>query len=1113
MPLKPVRPALCGLLLVCASVTAVRAGGPALSFTEDFRTTTWRDPATTTAVWNTSAGTLSLAPFAPVTAGSLRDVGRAWDVVAYGHYACVASSDLGLVVVNLADPAHPSRVASLSVGGAPRAVAIAGSLAAVAAGTGGVAFVDLGNPTAPALRSTWHASDDVMGVALVGRYAYLAALGAGLVILDVANPAAPVLVGQVAVSDRATSVIVDGDHAFVTDYRAGVAVFDINAPATPTRVGTIDTGGTAQALALSGDLLAVAAGTAGVRLFDVTLPAAAVFAGSLTLTGSATDVAFQHRLLLTTTTTPLFYAHDLTNPAQPVAKWTRELGGAGRGVALYGDLGLVAADTWGLDVVRLEELTNPPQIESSLAGTDVHNPRDVAVAGEVAYVVTEPEGLLVVSLPSSGTGARLAAITTPGNAVGVDVAGNLVCVADSLAGLRTFDVTHPNAPVALGGYDTPGQAVDVAITNNVACVADGTGDLKLISIANPAAPTLMATCALPGSANAVAVSGTLACVTDGGLRLVNIANPAAPVLVGSYTSFGGGTAQGVAVQGNVAWVAAGSAGLYAIDITTPAAPALLSVTPTDPAYYAYRTPALCGRLLVALEAGGSLTASYVRILDVSNPAAPVLVQRWFTNMYQVTAVAIDGDRLLQLSGAPGANYIGILEAYALAQPDVTGNLSGLGESLNFVPDLPHIVCARLTAQYTGKVTWALYTWTNTQNLPANGTWITVDRVGYGLRWRAALAWAGANPTIDALQVEWRLREARIDSVVDVRHDQGGWANVYLTGSGYDMRMGTISGYNVYRRVDDAALAAEVRAAKLRDANLRAANGAEIVLDGVTYVVNTPSAGDAAAKDGATATDAPAGVWSVVASFFPTRQDHYIVTVPTARDDSPAGPGWSSYYVTAWQSSTGSFFSSLPDSGRSVDNLAPGVPAGLTAAYAATGATLQWQPATDRDFQYCRVYRGTWPGFTPAPENLVGATAGTTWTDATPAPWSYSYKLTSVDHAGNESAAAAPVHVSGAEDATVPGAFALRGAEPNPFNAGTTVRWEVPAGGARVELAVFDARGCRVRTLVAGALPAGRHSLRWDGRDDAGHTLATGTYFCRLAADGRTVRAIKMSLVQ
>ena len=52
-------------------------------------------------------------------------------------------------------------------------------------------------------------------------------------------------------------------------------------------------------------------------------------------------------------------------------------------------------------------------------------------------------------------------------------------------------------------------------------------------------------------------------------------------------------------------------------------------------------------------------------------------------------------------------------------------------------------------------------------------------------------------------------------------------------------------------------------------------------------------------------------------------------------------------------------------------------------------------------------------------------------------------------------------------------------------------------GKAVELAIYDLRGARVRTLVQEALGAGVHSRRWDLRDDRGQTLPSGMYFARL----------------
>jgi len=39
-------------------------------------------------------------------------------------------------------------------------------------------------------------------------------------------------------------------------------------------------------------------------------------------------------------------------------------------------------------------------------------------------------------------------------------------------------------------------------------------------------------------------------------------------------------------------------------------------------------------------------------------------------------------------------------------------------------------------------------------------------------------------------------------------------------------------------------------------------------------------------------------------------------------------------------------------------------------------------------------------------------------------------------------------------------------------------------------------------LVSGARAAGRYSIEWDGRDDAGRSLASGVYLYRLEAAGK-----------
>ena len=90
----------------------------------------------------------------------------------------------------------------------------------------------------------------------------------------------------------------------------------------------------------------------------------------------------------------------------------------------------------------------------------------------------------------------------------------------------------------------------------------------------------------------------------------------------------------------------------------------------------------------------------------------------------------------------------------------------------------------------------------------------------------------------------------------------------------------------------------------------------------------------------------------------------------------------------------------------------------------------------------------------------------------------------------------------AEDTPAPERLALS-CFPNPFNPKTAIRFDLPAAGP-AELAVYDVRGRRVRTLFQGELIAGTHEATWNGRDDSGRSLASGIYFARVTAQGHSL---------
>ena len=84
-----------------------------------------------------------------------------------------------------------------------------------------------------------------------------------------------------------------------------------------------------------------------------------------------------------------------------------------------------------------------------------------------------------------------------------------------------------------------------------------------------------------------------------------------------------------------------------------------------------------------------------------------------------------------------------------------------------------------------------------------------------------------------------------------------------------------------------------------------------------------------------------------------------------------------------------------------------------------------------------------------------------------------------------------------DDANRPAAFSLDQNCPNPFNARTTISFELKKP-ADVKLEIFDITGARVATLVDEYLPAGPHDVIWNAQD-----VASGTYIYRLTAAGNS----------
>ncbi len=98
-----------------------------------------------------------------------------------------------------------------------------------------------------------------------------------------------------------------------------------------------------------------------------------------------------------------------------------------------------------------------------------------------------------------------------------------------------------------------------------------------------------------------------------------------------------------------------------------------------------------------------------------------------------------------------------------------------------------------------------------------------------------------------------------------------------------------------------------------------------------------------------------------------------------------------------------------------------------------------------------------------------------------------------------------------EEFILPKEYLLAQNSPNPFNPSTKIQFELPRA-THIKLTVFNVLGQTVKTLTDEKLPAGKHSVIFDGIDANGSKIASGIYFYRLDAEEFT-QSKKMILLK
>ncbi len=89
--------------------------------------------------------------------------------------------------------------------------------------------------------------------------------------------------------------------------------------------------------------------------------------------------------------------------------------------------------------------------------------------------------------------------------------------------------------------------------------------------------------------------------------------------------------------------------------------------------------------------------------------------------------------------------------------------------------------------------------------------------------------------------------------------------------------------------------------------------------------------------------------------------------------------------------------------------------------------------------------------------------------------------------------------------------ALDIAWPDPMRPRASIPFRL-SEAADIRIDIWDLSGRQVRQLDGAGTPAGEHQMTWDGRDGGGLSLPHGTYFYRMAINGRSVAGAGKALL-
>lgn len=555
-------------------------------------------------------------------------------------------------------------------------------------GDGRLLIINATDVTAPTLAGSVPLGAPGYGLVVSGGYAYVArGSGSGeLAVIDIRTPATPTLVRTVDAPGSAAGRSIAGEGALLLLGRNGSGSTDeVHAytipsadAANPTAQGSLNLSGdpTVESVVLrSGTaFLATTGDPAELVVVNATAPASLTQQGTLDLSGTtdATGVAVSGpSVYLTRSGGNEFVVADVSNLSRPVVLGELDLGNGANGLAVEGGFAYVAAREQGNEFQRVDAGT-PAALSVAGAAAVGAEPKGATFAGNYAFLATagNDRELVIVGGGEGGWAnpTLVGSINLGGNKDGrvVVVAGDYAYIGREKASeggeFLIYDVSEPRTPTFVGQAEIGDTVRSILLDGHRAYLATyrDRREFQVADVSNPASPRIIATFRVPGNtADGMALykTGNIVVMTtranddtdtadvrdrdsddDDGpagmdeldpgpeVLLLDVADPANPILRGQIDFGTNITVRHVTGNSTHMFLATSdnAAEVKIYDIQDPARPVLVGSYNTTGSGEGRMVVLRGTTLFVGTRNNGGGTDPEFFILDVSNPAAPVL---------------------------------------------------------------------------------------------------------------------------------------------------------------------------------------------------------------------------------------------------------------------------------------------------------------------------------------------------------------------------------------------------------------------------------------------------------------------------------------------------------